>query len=185
MVVAVALVARSGNVEQSPKAEAAASTASIVRESAAVLRSVKRDRRGMRRRQIEREDPEGEAGPPSKALKVEQELLAAAEPVARCFFAAFSLYEVGRLDRATAHQIERTSTSALARKLASPPRVSGAPTRARLGPVHLGGVRIVHGKTAALELIGRVSRAGRSRTISIQLVRASAGDRWRVAGLGE
>lgn len=185
LVVAVALVAQGGEGGQSPETEAAASTASVTREGATVLRAVKRERRGVRRHQIMREDPDSEAGPTSKALKVELKLLVGAEPVARRFFAAFSLYELGRVDRATARQIERTSTSALARTLASVPRVFGAPSRARLGPVQLGGVRRVRGKAAALELIGRVSRDGRSRTISIQLVRASAGDSWRVAGLGE
>ena len=182
LIVVAAISADAERPSQSASARPPASVASPAAEAAAVLRSVKREQLDQRRRLVDREDVGGEAGPPRPGD--DSNLLGDAESVARRFFRAFSHYELGRLDRAAAHEIRRTATPLLARALRSRPRVLGAPSRARLDQIRVGGVQGAYGKVVRLELVGRVRRGRSARTISIEMVRKVGGG-WRVAGLGE
>jgi len=109
---------------------------------------------------------------------------AAAEPVARRFFAAFARYELGRVSRRVERGLRASTTSAFARELLrAPPRVpQGAPSLARLG-----GLDFVAGESrgrrlVALEFVGSVAR-GRERTpLALALRRTGGG--WRVDALG-
>ena len=181
LILVAALSESEGRTSRPPTEEPAVSVAEASNDAAVVLRSVERRQLEQRRRQVDREDVGVEAGPRPQARG--HRLLADAEPIARRFFHAFSLYELGRLDRAAARQIRRTATPVLARTLRSPPRVLGTRIRGRLVRIQVGGVGAVHGKATKLELIGQVRRGRSTRTISIEMVRTARG--WRVAGLGE
>jgi hypothetical protein len=135
-----------------------------------------------------REDAHGEPGPPPEALRVFERTRAEAEPVARRFFTAFSLYEVGLADEAMERDLRATATRALTGELLyAPPRMPrGAtkPERAFLGRLEFvpgapdaSGRRLISG-----ELVGAVRRGGVAETIAIELRRAERG--WRVSGLG-
>ncbi|MEK6326641.1 MAG: hypothetical protein AABM66_03820 [Actinomycetota bacterium] len=135
-----------------------------------------------------REDPHGEPGPTARVLRLYERTRAAAEPVARCFFAAFSLYEVGRLDEEVGPELRAAATSAFAGQLLSaPPRVPpglSKPERAHLARLEFvpgepsdAGTRLVTG-----ELVGLVHRGAGSETLAIELRRRPGG--WRVSGLG-
>jgi hypothetical protein len=135
-----------------------------------------------------REDPHAEPGPRPEVLRLYERTRAEAEPVARSFFGAFSLYELGNLDAEVRGELRATATAAFAERLLSvPPRVApGAPTleRARLGRLEFvpgepdaSGRRLVSG-----ELVGVVRRDARGGTIAIELRRSGGG--WRVSGLG-
>jgi hypothetical protein len=134
-----------------------------------------------------REDPHGEAGPPAKTVRLYERTRAEAEPAARRFFAAFSLYEVGRLDKEVGRELRVIATPAFAERLLSaPPRVPpgvSKPERAVLrrlefvpGEPDTAGRRLVSG-----ELVGLVQRASGEETIAIELRRSGRG--WRVSGL--
>jgi hypothetical protein len=135
-----------------------------------------------------REDPEGEPGPTPRVLRLYERTAADAELAARRFFAAFSLYEVGRLGAGVTREVRVTATPAFANQLLSaPPRVQpgvSKPERALLGRLEFvpgepdaSGRRLVSG-----ELVGVVQRGGREETIAIELRRSGRG--WRVSGLG-
>lgn len=134
-----------------------------------------------------REDPEGEPGPTRRVLRLYERTAADAEPAARRFFDAFSLYEVG-LDEEVGRELRVTATPAFAQQLLSaPPRVSrgvSKPERAFLGRLEFvpgepdaSGRRLVSG-----ELVGVVQRGAGEDTIAIELRRSGRG--WRVSGLG-
>lgn len=111
----------------------------------------------------------------------------AAEPTARRFFAAFSLYELGRLSARVERELRATATRAFARELISlPPRVPGgarAPARARFGALQLVPGRYApSGELAELELIATVGREGERSPMAIEMRREPGG--WRVSGLG-
>ena len=182
LIVVAAISAGGGPPSQPAESRSPASIATATAEAASVLRSVKRKQHDQRRVQADREDAGTEVGPPR--LWEGRNLTGDAKPVARRFFRAFSRYELGRLDRAAAREIRRTATPLLARALRSRPRVLGAPSRARLDQIRVGGVEGANGKAVRLELVGRVRRGRSSRTISIEMV-PKVGGGWRVAGLGE
>jgi hypothetical protein len=135
-----------------------------------------------------REDPHREPGPTPSVLRLYERTRAEAEPAARRFFAAFSLYEVGRLDEEVGRELRVGATPAFAEQLLSaPPRMPrgvSKPERAfvrRLefvpGEPDASGRRLVSG-----ELVGVVQRGGGEETIAIELRRSGGG--WRVSGLG-
>jgi len=79
--------------------------------------------RGQRRAQARRENPYGEPGPRAADLRHYATLRSHAAPIAQRFFAAFSRYELGRLDRRVVSALEATATAQLARQLLEqPPR---------------------------------------------------------------
>jgi len=135
-----------------------------------------------------REDPRGEPGPTPRVLRLYERTRAEAEPAARRFLAAFSLYEVGRLDEEVGRELRVTATRVFAEELlAAPPRVPRGVSkleRALLrrlefvpGEPDASGRRLVSG-----ELVGLVRRDGGEETIAIELRRSGRG--WRVSGLG-
>jgi hypothetical protein len=135
-----------------------------------------------------REDPRGEPGPTARLLRLYERTRGEAEPAARRFFAAFSLYEVGRLGGDVGRELRVTSTGAFAQQLlGAPPRVPrgvSKPERAFLrrlefvpGEPDASGRQLVSG-----ELVGLVRRGGAEETIAIELRRSGRG--WRVSGLG-
>lgn len=154
-------------------------------------RAAERIARAEIRREAEaarREDPHGEPGPTPRVLRLYERTRAEAEPAARRFFAAFSLYEVGRLDEEVGPELRAAATPAFAgRLLSAPPRMPpglSKPARAFLrrlefvpGEPDASGRRLVSG-----ELVGLVRRGGGEETIAIELRRSGGG--WRVSGLG-
>lgn len=135
-----------------------------------------------------REDPHGEPGPTLRVLRLHRRTGAEAEPAARRFFTAFSLYEVGRFDEAVGRQLRASTTGAIAdRLLSAPPRVPpglSRPERAYLGQLEFvpgepdaSGRRLVSG-----ELVGVVQRGGHEEEIAIEVRRSGRG--WLVSGLG-
>lgn len=112
-----------------------------------------------------------------------------AEPVARRFFAAYSLYEIGRLDRAVERDLRTSADPDFAEELLSAlPRVptGGArPPRAELGRLQLvpGAQDAPQAELTSIELVGEVRRAGEGSAllaISLELLDG----RWRVRGIG-
>lgn len=112
-----------------------------------------------------------------------------AEPVARRFFAAYSLYEIGRLDRAVERDLRTSADPDFAEELLSAlPRVptGGArPPRAELGRLQLvpGAQDAPQAELTSIELVGDVRRAGEGSAllaISLELLDG----RWRVRGIG-
>jgi hypothetical protein len=111
----------------------------------------------------------------------------AATEEARRFFAAFSLYEIGRLDGQVRATIAATATTAFARELLTqppvlppgmkpPPRASLAsatfiPAKGSELPVRMGGVVVA------------IERAGKRTDASLEM--RLVGGRWRVAALGQ
>jgi hypothetical protein len=155
------------------------------------VRAAKRIARAEIRREAEaarREDPHDEPGPTPLVLRLYERTRAEAEPAARRFFAAFSLYEVRRLDEEVGRELRVTATPAFAEQLLSaPPRVPrgvSKPERASLGRLEFvpgepdaSGRRLVSG-----ELVGVVQRGAGKETVAIELRRSGRG--WRVSGLG-
>jgi hypothetical protein len=135
-----------------------------------------------------REDPQGEPGPRPRVRRLYERTRAEAQPAARRFFAAFSLYEVGRLDHAVARELRATATPAFAEELlAEPPRVPVGVSRAERGA--LGRLEFVPGEPDASrrrlvsgELVGVIRRGSRGETIAIGVRRWVGG--WRVSRLG-
>lgn len=119
------------------------------------------------------------------ALAAQAEL---AEPVARRFFSAFSLYELGELDGRVKAKLRVTASAPFARELiAAPPRTPGGaerPARARLGALEFvaGEVDPRRERLSGAELVGDVRRSGERSAIAIELVRERQD--WRVGGLG-
>jgi len=154
-------------------------------------RAAERIARASIRREAEaarRQDPHGEPGPTPRVLRLYERTRAEAEPAARRFLAAFSLYELGRLDEEVGRELRVGATPAFAEELLSaPPRVPpgvSKPERGSLGRLEFvpgepdaSGRRLVSG-----ELVGVVQRGGGEETIAIELRRSGHG--WRVSGLG-
>ena len=148
------------------------------------------------------EDERGERGRPPRAIqkleRVEEHEAPSelewlhderrtAEPIARRFFAAFSLYELGRHPAGVELELRATATRGFARELiAMPPRVPArgrAPARARLRELELVPGRYApSGELLELELLATVSREGRRSPLAIEMRREPGG--WRVSGLG-
>lgn len=113
---------------------------------------------------------------------------AAAESIARRFFAAFARYELGELDPCIEASLRATATGAFARELiATPPRIP-QPVR-ELGVAVLRRLEFVPGQIdgrkdglLTAELVGSVERGGERTPIAIELARE--GGEWRVAGIG-
>ena len=112
-----------------------------------------------------------------------------AEPVARRFFAAYSLYEIGKSSGAVRRNLTATAAPDFAEELLSaPPRVpagAGRPSRAQLGRLQLvpGAQEAPQAELTSIELVGEVKRAGQGSellAISLELDR----NRWSVTGLG-
>jgi hypothetical protein len=135
-----------------------------------------------------REDPHGEPGPAPMVLQLYRHTGAEAEPTARSFFAAFSLYEIGRLDEAVRRELRASATRAFAdRLLSAPPRLPSGLSMPE--SAYLGRLEFVPGKPDASgrrlisgEFVGGVRRGGGAETIAVE-VRLAAGG-WRVSGLG-
>lgn len=113
-----------------------------------------------------------------------------AGPVARRFFDAYSLYEIGRLGASVRRELTVTSDADLAAELLSaPPRLPAGgrhPKRAELG--HR--LQLVPGaqdgsqeKLTAIELVGDVRRPG-EKAVLLAIAMELDGRRWRVTGLG-
>lgn len=153
-------------------------------------RTAERVVRAENRREAEvarREDPHGEPGP-TPQTRVYERTRAAAEPAARRFFAAFSLYEAGLANIEVRREIRATATPAFAEELAAaPPRMppgASRPERGFLGRLEFvpaepdaSGRRLISG-----ELVGVVHRGAAVETIAIELRGSDRG--WRVSGLG-
>lgn len=113
-----------------------------------------------------------------------------AEPVARRFFAAYSLYEVGRLDAAVRRELLATAAPDFAEQLlGAPPCVpaGGArPRRAELGrrlQLVPGAQEAPQAELTSIELVGEVLRAGEGSEI-LAISMELDGRRWVVTGLG-
>lgn len=113
-----------------------------------------------------------------------------AEPVARRFFAAYSLYEIGRLDASVRRELTATADADLAAELlAEPPRLPPGgkrPPRAELGrrlQLVPGPQETSQEELTSIELVGDVTRAGEG-TVLLAIAMELDGRRWRVTGLG-
>lgn len=138
-------------------------------------------------RAAKREDPQGEPGPRERTLRHYAALGRAAEPVGRRFFAAFARYELGKVDRELVATLRSTASAGFARELLrSPPRLPPAtgkiPKLAVLGRVEFVPGAVSRGRIVGGELVGYVSRGGRSEPIALRL--ALEHGRWRIAGIG-
>jgi hypothetical protein len=162
-------------------------------EQAARARALEATRRADRRRELRvvqaergqaEELPGGEPAPPASAPHSGAQR--SAEPIARRFFAAYSLYELGRLDDRVRAGLEATATGPFAAALlGAPPRVppgAEAPPRAELGPLQLVPLAGEGRSLESIELVGAVRRGAASETFAILLERH--GRPWLVTGVG-
>jgi hypothetical protein len=137
-------------------------------------------------RQARRESADGEPGPSSADLRHYDQLRAEAEPIARRFFQAFALYELGRGGRRVAADLGATATAQLVDQLFSKPprRPPGppAPEQAQLGRLEFVPGAVGAGRIVSAELVGRVHRSDAVKPIAIELAAGSGG--WLVVGLG-
>lgn len=128
-----------------------------------------------------------EPGPRARDLRWLDRQRARAEPVARRFFAAFSRYELGEVDRRIEAQLRATATRHFAAELRrSPPRTtigSSSTPRGALGGLEFVAGRLDdRGELRSGELVGSVRRGERRSPIALEVVQL-AGE-WRVAGVG-
>lgn len=128
-------------------------------------------------------------GPKPADLERLERIEAEAEPVARRFFAAFSRYELGELDRRIERELRATSTADFADELIGvPPRLpAGAelPARGELSErldFVAGESDPARREVLAAELVSYVDRDGERSPIAIEMTLERG--RWLVAGIG-
>lgn len=117
-----------------------------------------------------------------------EQVIAEAEPAARRFYAAFSLYEIGESTPAIERTLRQTTTVAFAQQLleTDPVRIppgTKPPERAELGSL---GVRIPPGEEDpnAIVLVGETLRGGEREVLGLEMIFTDPRYGWRVAGLG-
>lgn len=170
---------------------AASAPAQRASASEQVLTEIRHHKREEVVAEARREDPineEDDHGQRPHDLQVLEDEGERAEPIARRFFSAFALYELGDVDRRIDHELRATATAAFARELlAAPPRIP--PGTERLARAKLGRLEFVAGKAdpkrrrlVSGELVGSVDRAGKRSPLAIGVIVKRGG--WRVAGLG-
>lgn len=113
-----------------------------------------------------------------------------AEPVARRFFAAYSLYEIGKVDASVSRDLTATSDPEFSAELLSaPPRLPPGdkrPPRAELDrrlQLIPGPQEVSQEELTSIELVGDVRRSGEG-TALLAISMELEGRRWRVTGLG-
>jgi len=180
----------SAEPERDDRGGAVAATSTDVEDpQKLLLAAIERHKHQRGRRAALRSDTEGEPGLPRRDLASYAAVQAKAEPVARRFFAAYSLYEIDGLGRELAAELRATATERFAAQLLARPPLLPITAKQPVRAMLLGALELVplageqpSARLRKAEFIGRVDRGGEETPTAITITLRRDG--WRVSGIG-